>query len=892
MKIKKIQLDHWCQHTSLCLTLPDAPIVRISGPNNIGKSNLIRAVGRALAQGRSDYGDASDIQYGAKQAEIILDMETADRTAFTISRVIKEKQSKATLLIPGTDPITASDEIQKMLTQWFGRPETLLSLFIASQGAISRLLKTEGKQRLVEFIEICGFKSFLVKQAAINKLIKSFPVLEDPTLLIKELEAKQASLEAEVRQKKSELNDSQKTELLHQINQLKKRQTLFLQNTEDINSKTEELTKLEASTDKLPDLRQIEQLIKQIEGDVELAAQVQRYNLKVRLEKEIAGLRVELVNNKEDQTDYPALIQQANGTIQANHQQLQAILEVEQQLKTAETELTRLEGLVSTAKGKIKEITVAHAWFQLSSVDLQSVQALKATQATYQAQATKASEQLKEAQNTQPPTQEILKAVQATEGRVQELKSLRSHAEKADKHCPLCAQPWLAQAIKDRISVLEQSIATAESELKLAPAAQVTYQTWLKAQQDLPRLQQALVNAEQNLSTTNLQLDSLLAKLNLPISDLSRLNHIVSTFTVTQNYFTQATTDLSALQALVKTKTAEVDANKTRKASIETVNATAAVSLAKILENQAKAQAAQTSRVRTQAALESKENLLLPVTGTTLPANYRPEVNYEELASIKQQELKQQQQLFRDASASWAAAAEKANQCAVLKKQIASSQQSLIQQAWTEQQEVELGQKEKAIQEITAKEAEVRLLETQIKTLGTEITSYEGNKQAFTKQAIKVADLQAVSNFLSYDNGPQKFLELFFKDTLNQTNLLISEMGLPVSLQLGTNLEIMVLDKNKRLSSSLALGGGYSNLIGIAFRIALQKLVLPKVNTVILDEPSTHVDEANMELLIPFFEKLKGQLHTYGIEQCIIIDHHPAWRNSSVKVIELGSVIV
>ena len=892
MKIKKIQLDHWCQHTSLCLTLPDAPIVRISGPNNIGKSNLIRAIGRALAQGRSDYGDASDIQYGAKQAEIILDMETADRTAFTISRVIKEKQSKATLLIPGTDPITSSDEIQKMLTQWFGRPETLLSLFIASQGAISRLLKTEGKQRLVEFIEICGFKSFLVKQAAINKLIKSFPVLEDPTLLIKELEAKQIGLESEVRQKKSELNDAQKATLLHQVNQLKKRQTLFLQNTEDINSKTEELTKLEASTDKLPDLRQIEQLIKQIEGDIELAAQVQRYNLKVCLEKEITGLKADLFNNKEDQTDYPALIQQANGTIQANHQQLQAISEIEQQLKTAETELTRLEGLVTTANVKIKELTVSHAWFQISSADLQSMQALKATQDTYQAQARKASEQLKEAQNTQPPTQEILKAVQATEGRVQELKSLRIHAEKADKHCPLCTQPWLAQAIKDRISVLEQSIATAESELKLAPAAQVSYQTWLKAQQDLPRLQQAMVNAEQNLATTTAQLNSLLAKLNLPVADLSQLNHIVSTFTITQNYFSQATTDLSALQALVQTKTAEVSANKSRKASIEAVNATAAVSLAKILENQAKAQAAQTARVRTQATLENKENLLLPVTEATLPASYQPGINYEELTSIKQQELKQQQQLFRDASAAWAAAAEKANQCAVLKKQIAASQQSLIQQAWTELQETELKQKENTIQEITAKEAEVRLLESQIKTLGAEITSYEGKKQAFTKQAIKVADLQAVSNFLSYDNGPQKFLELFFKDTLNQTNSLISEMGLPVSLQLGTNLEIMVLDKNKRLSSSLALGGGYSNLIGIAFRIALQKLVLPKVNTVILDEPSTHVDEANMELLIPFFEKLKGQLHTYGIEQCIIIDHHPAWRNSSVKVIELGSVIV
>jgi len=57
----------------------------------------------------------------------------------------------------------------------------------------------------------------------------------------------------------------------------------------------------------------------------------------------------------------------------------------------------------------------------------------------------------------------------------------------------------------------------------------------------------------------------------------------------------------------------------------------------------------------------------------------------------------------------------------------------------------------------------------------------------------------------------------------------------------------------------------------------------------ILDEPSTHIDEANMELLIPFFEKLKENLSHYGIEQCLIIDHHPNWRNTTTAVINVGN---
>lgn len=60
-------------------------------------------------------------------------------------------------------------------------------------------------------------------------------------------------------------------------------------------------------------------------------------------------------------------------------------------------------------------------------------------------------------------------------------------------------------------------------------------------------------------------------------------------------------------------------------------------------------------------------------------------------------------------------------------------------------------------------------------------------------------------------------------------------------------------------------------------------------HAVILDDPSTHVDEVNMEMLIPFFERLKEKIHTYGISQCVIIDHHPAWRNSSVGIIQIGA---
>jgi DNA repair exonuclease SbcCD ATPase subunit len=110
-----------------------------------------------------------------------------------------------------------------------------------------------------------------------------------------------------------------------------------------------------------------------------------------------------------------------------------------------------------------------------------------------------------------------------------------------------------------------------------------------------------------------------------------------------------------------------------------------------------------------------------------------------------------------------------------------------------------------------------------------------------------------------------------------------------IELHVGSELEILVQDRNSPKSPASELGGGYSNLIGIAFRIALQKVILPEVYVIVLDEPNTHVDAANMELLIPFFDRLKENVSSYGIDKLILIDHHPDWKESNVGLISIGA---
>ena len=62
MKLTRLELRNWCHHECLDIDFPSAPIIRLCGPNNAGKSNIIRAIGRALAQGRTDFERASGLR--------------------------------------------------------------------------------------------------------------------------------------------------------------------------------------------------------------------------------------------------------------------------------------------------------------------------------------------------------------------------------------------------------------------------------------------------------------------------------------------------------------------------------------------------------------------------------------------------------------------------------------------------------------------------------------------------------------------------------------------------------------------------------------------------------------------------------------------------------------
>ena len=890
MKLKKLQLENWCQHSNLTVLFPDDALVRLGGANNCGKTNLIRAIGRVLAQGRSDFGDINDIQYGQDHARITLDALTSERISFTLNRTIKEKP-EVSLIIDGQDPILRSESIQQQLTEWFGRQDTLLSLFIAQQGEIASLLKAKGRDRLVQFIEICGFKGFLKRQEALNKFIKTYPAILDPSPVLLELNARLQLAQNTIAARTAEVTKLEKLSVLRlRISKLRAEKLVLEQQTADLALKRKELGNTVTDETPLPDLAAIQANIAVQELELKRLQGCVTQQAANKSHQEIATLKNQLNLLVLDNTDYSKAIQEISSSMQADVAQKAAIEKKEGSLTSAKEKLDALASTVATSDALLSTLPYSTAWVERTIVELKQLMILLSKKETLTANLNRLKEELISLASVPPPTAVELALLNATENSKQELLELKKHAQKGlstdHNGCPLCKQPWLKAAIAARIKELEQGIASLETAQAQSAHARTVYDTWLNAQSKQSQVREQMQAETVSLASVTSDVQKLLSTWKLKESEVAYIHDIHAGYASVRSALNAPRDQLIKDRLSVQVLEQELKGLAAIKPHLEARISGATRQVSELLAKQAAAQMLINEQVRLKQQIRTAEaqNTLLYANFKNIP-DFNQALDYKKAVTEAEAELTQLRNELRIGGERYT----QAQKVTQLQSEVRNLLQKISENPWTEARELQLSQLEQQVNSQQQLEAELRIQEEQVTNITAEITTAQAQQALFKIQSRNLSDMQAVSSFLSYDNGPQKFLQVFFQDTLNQTNLFLSEMGLPVSLHMGENLEIMVTDAKKRVSSSLALGGGYSNLIGIAFRIALQKMILPRVNTVILDEPSTHIDEGNMELLVPFFEHLKDNLHTYGIEQCLLIDHHPAWKNSSVPVIQIGA---
>ena len=892
MKLLRLELKNWCQHPELDITFPDEPIIHLSGPNNGGKSNLIRAIGRVVAQGRSDFGNASDIRFGAKEASIRLTALTHERTQFTLSRAIKKLQSKATLEFDDK-VLTGADEIQRQMQEWFGRQETLLELLIAPQGQIASLVKERGKDRLTKFIEICGFKGFLQKQAALNKFQRAYPTITDPGPLLLDVEGKLRQAEQQAAEKKSALQTlPDRNGLQGELAGLQQTKTLRESTERDLAAKKESLAKAQANVGtQLPNLEELQNRIQAIRGALARCQTALRHQKAEKARQELEQAQKELAGLPEDTTNYSQQLQENSLALQTMLKRRSEIARAHTALEQLRKDLEKLDERIALSQKTITDLKHSTNWYQLSLEQISQLQT-SSYQLQVQEQAlNRQKERLAQLEKVPRPSAEMLKACQASEAKLQEIVSLHRHAAAAADTCPLCQRAWEAAAVIQRRSELDAQAKELQHDVSKSQEATAEYQKWIQAQTEIPKMREQIQKAESACAEKRRELAAQMAALQLPEGEIAQVGVVIAGYQKVREAMNPPVQEARTLRDQIAPETAadqERAAEDDRLAQdLEKGNQR----IRELLQQQTEAgnRATKGARLKQQVETLQRQVAELEQDLGAKPEDYQPEADYPELCQARERELNQAQDAFQQASRDWTERFEGLRRVEALKSEIASAEQKIQALVWGQTQEECTAQLQQAIAQIQELNTEINLLQQQAGKLRAQMIELQREQERFDQQTRNVADMQAVSAFLSYDNGPQKFLTGFFQEALSQTNLLLSEMGLPVKLHMGADLEIMVEDRNAQESSALALGGGYSNLVGIAFRIALQRMILPRVHVLILDEPSTHIDEANMELLIPFFEKLKENLSHYGIEQCLIIDHHPNWRNTTTAVINVGN---
>ena len=892
MKLLRLELKNWCQHSELDIAFPEEPIIHLSGPNNGGKSNLIRAIGRVVAQGRSDFGDASDIRFGTKQASIRLTALTHERTQFTLSRVIKEHQSKPTLEFDDK-MLTGAEEIQRQMREWFGRQETLLELLIAPQGQIASLVKERGKDRLTKFIEVCGFKGFLQKQAALNKFQRAYPTIIDPGPLILDVEGKLRQAEQQIAEKKSALQaQPDRNGLLGELAGLQQTKTLRESTEKELAAKREDLAKAQANVGtQLPNLEELQNRIQTIRGALDGGQAALRHQKAEKARREFEQAQRELAGLPEDTTNYGQQLQENSNALQTMLKRRSEIARAHTALEQLRKDLETLDKSITQSQKTITDLKHSTNWYGLSLEQISQLQT-SSYQLQVQEQAlNRQKERLAQLETVPRPSAEMLKACQASEAKLQELISLHRHATATADTCPLCQRAWEAAAVLQRRRELDAQAKELQQDVSKSQQAAAEYQKWIQAQTEIPKLREQMQKAESACAEKRRELAAQMAALQLPESEIAQVGVVIAGYQKVREAMNPPVQEARTLRDQIALDTAADQERAAEDGRLAQDLEKGNQRIRELLQQQIEASNRATKAARLKQQIETLQRQVAEREQDlgAKPEDYQPEADYQELCQARERELNQAQDGFQRASRDWTERFEQLRTVEALKTGITSAEQKVEVLVWGQVQEERTTQVQQIIAQIQQLSTEINLLQQQADKLGVQMNELQREKQRFDQQAGNVADMQAVSAFLSYDNGPQKFLTSFFQEALGQTNLLLSEMGLPVKLHMGTDLEIMVEDRNAQESSALALGGGYSSLVGIAFRIALQRMILPRVHVLILDEPSTHIDEANMELLIPFFEKLKENLSHYGIEQCLIIDHHPNWRNTTTAVINVGN---
>lgn len=164
----------------------------------------------------------------------------------------------------------------------------------------------------------------------------------------------------------------------------------------------------------------------------------------------------------------------------------------------------------------------------------------------------------------------------------------------------------------------------------------------------------------------------------------------------------------------------------------------------------------------------------------------------------------------------------------------------------------------------------------------------EAGRQKIARIKEVAEDVRSVVGMLSRDGLPSAFMQAVFEQLTGVISALLSQMGANFTVRVDPYRPCSFLfttEQGYELPQE-ALSGGQSVRLALAMLLAAQRLILPEVGLLILDEPTSHVDAEGVENMRTLFSEIAALLQNSGM-QLIVVDHNPGLQAGFTKSIIL-----
>lgn len=867
MIIKSVRLKDFISHADTMIEFPLGVTVLI-GPNGAGKTSIIDGIIFAFFADRVRGDRITDvIRRGASSAEVEIVFEEGGRE-YTLRRVRKSKTMEVVLMRDGQPIATGQSEVlAEVLKLLRMDKDTAINSIFVRQGEVASLVDAEPRQRKLLMGKLVGLDRLENAWQNMREVLdhfegkaKEYDVVKREIEIRREdkerIEKEIAQLEEEIGKIKHDLDEAEK-ELSKSSNELeiwKGKKETYYGLSEKLSTLRERITSLEKNVERLggelEEAENAKQEMLKIEPEIGKISVLEDY-LRVISEKEKIEERIEHVEKELERVKM--LLSEIEQTRQAYEKyvklndKLKELKEELESLQHAEKEYEGVKTEIKMVRSRIEEIKS-----EISKIESNALEILPA--ATVEAKKTKLEELDSKIAELDQRISSLQNERGQVKGRISEIEEYMEILGESTE-CPVCKSPLTPEhrdEVRRDFEVEKEKLQKRLTEINAEIESFGKEKRRIEEERnrvnalDLERLEKL----EENLNELEAKLSKLLEKEEEIKSIIEKLAKVKDEIAGIEAELDKVRGDYERHLAASKALERERDRNE-----IETELNDLKVKLGEVDE--------------LISSLLSK-------------LGYTPEKPEDELRALRS--IKEKYEILKSK-------AEKVDKLREEMDKVKDDLEKTTREKESAERElVSLGYSDEGYRKVEDRYNELSRRVAELKTRLEGAEKQRNSKMdELTKTNKTIKDLEeklsSLEKTLEFVGKLQRIRQAFSRDGIQR---IVRQRVAPIISEFARdyienfNLDITDISVNEDFDISImkqggeisikSISGGEKVAVAIALRLAIAKALAGRISTIIMDEPTTHLDEERRKELVEIMKNFFRE--SAAVPQMVIVTHH------------------